>query len=139
MTQKTEGWEIRLTQHIEKIRQEPFKRGENDCALFAGECIEIMTGRDVTSEFRKPYKSKKQAQNLLEQLGYADLEAVATAKLGEKLPSINFAGRGDCVMIKVGDEKALGIVDLSGRQAVSVGKEGLVHYGAKYWTDAWKV
>lgn len=139
MTQKTEGWEVRLSDYLQEKHAAPFVRAEHDCALFAGNCVEIMTGRDVTSEFRKPYKSKAAAEKFLKSLGYDDLEAVANAKLGEKLPSTAFAGRGDCVMIEVEGEQALGIVDLSGRRAATVGKDGLVYFPAKNWVSAWKV
>lgn len=136
---KTEGWERRLSAYIEDMKNEPFKRGLHDCALFAGNCIDIMTGGDVTSEFRKPYKNRKEAMNLLKSLGYDNLEAVATAKLGEPLPSVNFAGRGDCVTVPCKEGVALAIVDTSGKRAVTTGKNGLEYYPAKDWLKAWKV
>jgi len=136
---KTEGWENRLTQYIEEMRDKPFKRGSHDCALFAGNCIDLMTGRDTTSEFRRPYKNRKEAMTLLKTLGYDNLEAVATAKLGEPLSNINFAGRGDCVTVPCKEGIALAIVETSGKRAVTTGKGGLEYYPAKDWLKAWKV
>lgn len=139
MLEKTQGWEIRLTKHIEKMRDKPFTRGRNDCVLFAGKCIAIMTGSNLIPGFGKPYKSKKQAYILLKKLGYKNLTEVATDKLGKPLPGPAYAQRGDCVLIEVGDDEALAIVDLSGRRAVTMGVGGLTHYAMKQWVTAWKV
>lgn len=130
---------MRLTEYIEKMRLVPFKRGVHDCALFAGNCIDIETGLDTTSEFRKPYGTKKAAYELLKKMGYDGLAAVANAKLGEALPSPFYAGRGDCVLIEYEGEEALGIVDMTGRRAVTVGKDGLKFYDMKYWSKGWSV
>lgn len=140
MIQKTEGWESRLNDYFEKMRLVPFKRGQHDCALFAGHCIDIMTGADTTTEFlSKPYKSRKEAFEMLKSLGYDDLAAIATKKLGETLPAPEYAQRGDCVLIEHEKQQALGIVDLSGRRAVTIGKEGFMFYPMKNWVMAWKV
>lgn len=139
MTSKTQGWEIRLADYIKKMHGKPFKRGQHDCALFAGHCIDIMTGKDTTSEFQKPYKNRKEAMALLKKLGYANLEAVATEKLGERMDNLNFAGRGDCVTVPCAEGVALAIVDLSGKKAVTTGKNGLEYYNRTQWLNAWKV
>lgn len=140
MTNKTQGWEMRLDKYFEEMRLVPFKRGRHDCALFAGFCVDIMTGGDTTSEFlQTPYKSRKEAFEMLKALGYDDLSAIATKKLGEPLPAPAYAQRGDCVLIQHDDQQALGIVDLSGRKAITIGKEGFVFYPMKNWVTAWKV
>lgn len=140
MTKKTQGWEIRLNAYFEEMRQKPFKRGRHDCALFAGHCVDIMQETNVTSEFKQsPYRTKKEAFEMLKSMGYDDLAAIATRKLGEPLPAPVYAGRGDCVLIEHDDQEALGIVDLSGRQAVTIGKNGFVFYPMKNWVKGWKV
>lgn len=139
MTQKTEGWEVRLSNFIEDRRATPFKRGVNDCVLFAADAVEIMTGRSVRPDNMPKYKTREQAHEYLKSLGFENYDAAATEKLGEKIPSPSYAGRGDCVLIVFEGEHALGIVDLSGRRAVTPGKDGLVHYDAKHWIQAWKV
>lgn len=137
---KTQGWEIRLDTYFEKMRLVPFKRGQHDCALFAGHCVDVMRETDVTTEFKQtPYKTKKEAFEMLKALGYDDLAAIATKKLGAPLPAPGYAQRGDCVLIEHENQQALGIVDLSGRRAVTIGKEGFVFYPMKNWVTAWKV
>lgn len=134
---KTEGWESRLAAYFDKMHDKPFKRGAHDCAFFAGNCIDIMTGRDTTSEFKQSYKTRKEGFEMLRKMGYDNFETLANKKLGEPLPAPTYAQRGDCVLIEVGDEQALGIVDLSGRKAVTIGKEGFIYFGMDKWVKAW--
>ena len=140
MTLKTQGWEIRLNDYFEKMRSVPFARGEHDCALFAGHCIEVMTEKTITDEFKKTeYRTKQQAFEMLKNLGYYDLAEIANKKLGDCLPAPGYAQRGDCVLIQHEGQQALGIVDLSGRRAVTIGTEGFVFYPMKNWVKAWGV
>jgi len=136
---KTQGWEKRLADYFEEMRDKPFKRGVNDCALFAGNCVDLMTGLNTTEEFRRPYKSRKQAYTLLKELGYNDLTAVAMKKLGDPLPGVAYAKRGDVVLVEYDGQDALAIVDLSGKHAATVGKDGLMYFDMKYWSKAWEV
>jgi hypothetical protein len=98
-----------------------------------------MTGDDTTSEFKGPYKTKKEAYEFLKKIGYEGLAAIPNKLLGPPLPSPAYAGRGDGVLIVVDGEEALGIIDLSGRRAVSVDLNGLRFYEMKYVVTAWKV
>lgn len=139
VSKKKQGWEKKLSDFIEAAKGVPFKRGSHDCAWFAGKAIDLMTDQDTTSEFIGDYKSKKAAYEFLKQIGYDGLAAVATAKLGEPLQNINYAGRGDCVLINYESQEALGIIDLSGRRAVSVTNQGLHFFDLKSCVQAWKV
>lgn len=134
---KTEGWESRLAKYFDEMRDKPFKRGSHDCALFAGNCVDIMTETDTTSEFRQPYKTLKEALKMLKEMGYEDLSAIANKKLGEPLSNPAYAQRGDCVLIQIDDQQALGIVDLSGRKAITIGKEGFIYFGMENWVKVW--
>lgn len=136
---KKQGWEKRLADYIYEMRLEPFKRGVHDCAVFAGNCIEVMTGENVTSDYVAKYKNRKEGYDFLKALDVDGLAGIATKTLGEPLPSPSYAMRGDVVFIEIDEQEALGIVDLSGRRAVTVGKDGLAYYPMKHWTKAWKV
>ena len=136
---KKQGWEVRLSEYFDKMRNVPFKRGEHDCALFAGNCADVMTGLDFTSDFRKPYKTREQAYEFLKTLGYEGLAAIPNRLIGPPLPSPAYAQRGDGVLIEFGGEESLGIVDMSGKKAVTVGKDGFVFYDMKYWVKAWRI
>lgn len=139
MPKRLQGWEKALSDFIEEMRLKPFKRGAHDCAMFAGRCAEVMTGEDFTSEFLGDYTTKKEAYEFLKKIGYDGLAAIAIEKLGAPLENKNFAGRGDAVLIEYDTEEALGIIDLTGKRAVTVGKDGLIYFDLKHCVKAWKI
>lgn len=136
-----ENWETRLSEFLEECIDKPFKRGQHDCALFAANCINVVrnTKEDIGKEFRIDYKNRQKAVELLKKKGFANLEAVATKKLGPKYPSAKFGKRGDCVSVKCSEGIALAIVDLTGKRAVTTGKNGLEYYSINEWLNAWEV
>lgn len=134
-----ENWPIRLDEFIETNRHRKFERGQFDCALFAGLAIEAMTGAELVRDYVGLYDSKRAAFELLKERGLNSLIDVAVKHLGEPLTNINFAGRGDVVVVQYEGEFALAIVDLTGRRAVTTGKDGLIFFDRQYWLKAWGV
>lgn len=136
-----QDWQKRLNECILKNAKKPFKRGQHDCAMFAVKCANTMRKdvKDFAQDFKKDYKNKKEADKILKDKGFKTLEDVATKKLGEPLPSASFAGRGDCVSVKCPEGIALAIVDLTGRRAVTTGKNGLEYYPMDQWLKAWRI
>ena len=98
-----------------------------------------MTGADYATEYRNKYKTKKEAFKLLKEKGFDGLKEIALGKLGEPYNNINFAKRGDVVTLKCKEGISLGIIDLSGRMAVTTGEEGLTYYPKNQWIEAWAV
>lgn len=139
MARKTQGWEKRLSDYIESVKDQPFVRGVHDCALFAGVCAEVMTEQDFTEQFRRPYKTKKEAYEFLKSIGFDGLAAIPNKLLGEPYPNVAHAKRGDGALIECEGEEALGIIDMTGRRAVTVSKDGLKFYDIKYVTKAWEI
>ena len=45
-------WPERLAKFIANTRQKPFVWGENDCCLFAMDCVEAITGHDLAEPYR---------------------------------------------------------------------------------------
>lgn len=137
---RKEGWEKRFTKYVESVANRPFKRGEHDCTIFVALCVREITGHDLSKEFFKAYKNKEQAWKILNELGCEDLCDLACLYAGEAHENVKFAKRGDIVLLKHETEGySLGVVDLSGRQAVTTGKESLVFYPRKEWLKAWEV
>ena len=134
-----EDWPNRLDKFIEENRHRKFERGEFDCALFAGLALEAMTGEEFVKPYFRGYKTKKQAFDMLRAGGMDSLIEVANKYLGGSLESVNFASRGDIVAVKYENEVALAVVDLTGRYAVTTGKDGLFFFDRKYWLKAWGV
>ncbi len=57
----------------------PFVWGANDCALFAADAIEAMTGVDIASDFRGRYHDEASAQALIHSITGGSTVADATA------------------------------------------------------------
>lgn len=136
---RREDWVIKLDEFIEANRHRKFQRGHFDCALFAGFAIEAITDAEMTADYVGQYKNKQAAFDLLKARGMKSLIEVADKHLGQALPNANFAGRGDVVAVKYENELAIAVVDLTGRRAVTTGKDGLIFFDRKYWLKAWKV
>ena len=134
-----ENWPIRLDEFIETNRHRKFERGHFDCALFAGLAIEAMTGVELVQDYVGQYKSKRAGFDLLKDRGLDNLSDVAVKHLGEPLTNVNFAGRGDVVVVQYEGELALAVIDLTGRRAVTTGKDGLIFFGREFWLKAWGV
>lgn len=98
-------WEERLAVFLDRKREEPFKWGSNDCALFAADAIKAMTGTDPGEPFRNTYSDRKGAAAALKEDGAGTLLKTTIEWLGQpKHPA--FAQRGDIVMK---DRNTLGV------------------------------
>lgn len=95
-------WPQKLDEAIAAARTRPFAygglNGAQDCALFAADCVQAMTGIDYAAELRG-YESKLAAYRIV--AGYGSLEAMITdlLKRGPKHPSQ--AMRGDVVLAEI--------------------------------------
>ncbi len=117
MGARRKDWEARLGAYLDKVRARPFRYGQHDCCLFAGNAVRAMTGRDPVKEFRGKYRSAATAQRALREIGGGDLAHVMTAKFGTPIaPAL--AQRGDLVM----SDGSLGVC--MGGFAYFVGEEG---------------
>lgn len=58
---RTANWEARLTDVFESYRSKPWAWGESDCAHFAGDCVQAITGEDVLGPFRGNYATRLEA------------------------------------------------------------------------------
>jgi len=136
---KTEGWDIRLSEFLAENKDRKFERGVHDCALFAADCLKVMTGEDHGAPYRNKYKTLAGANKMIEHLGNTDLLALACSVVGEPMENMNFASRGDIVAVKYKRDIALCVIDLSGRKAVTAGQDGLEYFDRPLWLKAWRV
>lgn len=136
-----QDWPVRLDHYLNSVKDKPFKRGAHDCAMFAVNCANIIRSDvdDFGKEFRRPYKNKKEAYELLKKKGFENLDQVAVSKLGIPYASPLMAQRGDCVTVPCAEGIALAIVDLSGKRAVTTGKKGLEYYPMNQWINGWQI
>jgi len=105
-------WPDRLHQALEAVREAPFRWGTNDCALFACDVVEAMTGLDLAADFRGRYRSQAGAGVVLKRACGGGLEALVEARAAEhgiaEVP-VAFAQRGDVVLLDSEAGPALGI------------------------------
>jgi hypothetical protein len=98
---RREDWVSRLWETVAAHQHTPFAFGKFDCAVFAGRCVDAITGSALTEALG--YVDKRSAIRVLRAEG--GLEAGVTRRLGE--PVIGYAARrGDVCLI---DSKTLGV------------------------------
>lgn len=134
-----QNWEERFTNYVNEYMNKPFKRGQHDCALFVCNVVLEMTGHDFAEEYRDKYETKEQAYELLKKFGFKDLLQLAKKKGGKPYENLNFAKRGDVVLIQNEEGYSLAIIDLTGRTALTTGKDGLIKVDRGRWLKAWSI
>ena len=122
---RVEQWESKLHNFIESCREKPFVRGETDCGLFVADCINLLQGRDLDAgiKYRGKYKNKKELKALMLENGHNDLIDITTEALGKPYVNVKMSQRGDCVGFTGKEGIAIGVVDLTGKNAITTGKE----------------
>jgi hypothetical protein len=121
-------WDRRLDAHLKAALGRPFSWGEHDCALFAANAVRDMTGIDGAAPFRGRYRTARGATLALRRFaggGLAEAAAAICATHGWPAVPVTLAQRGDLVLLDTAEGPALGLVDLTGRQAVKAGQDGL--------------
>jgi len=133
---RIQGWESRLVEAIETARGKPFRWGRHDCATFAFDLRRALTGSyDVTALWRGRYSTARGAVLVMRRLGWQSLEAAGRDLLGEPLPSVHLARRGDLVLANTG----LGFGICLGAQAAGIAPEGLILVPMSSCALAWRV
>lgn len=113
-------WPERLSKFIESRRNVPFKWGENDCALFAADCVLELTGIDHAEGMRGNYQCETYAAQLVRLAGGMRTFA---QRLTEK--HLGHVQRGDVVLAVINGRETYGIAVGNG-QWCSPGVTGLV-------------
>jgi hypothetical protein len=140
MVEKYQGWETRLTDYIDSVRNKPFNWSNHNCAIFVANCVKVTTGVDLIEEFRGVFATEAQAYSFMNEKGFQTLRDATIAKLGEPIQNINFAKRGDIVLLThETDIHMLGIVEMSGRAALTTGEKGLRMIPRKQWVEFWSI
>ena len=136
MTTRRPGWEHRLVEAIEDARDRPFRWGRHDCATFAFDLRRDLTGcYDVAALWRGRYTTARGAVRVMRRLGWQSLEAAGRDLLGEPLPSVHLAQRGDLVLANTG----LGFGICLGARAAGIAPEGLVLVPVAACALAWRI
>ncbi len=130
-------WPERLAGKINDSRLKPFVWGENDCCLFAMDCVGAITGIDLAKPYRG-YKTQIQALRMLNKnggvAGIAD--SVAAQYNIPEVPPLT-AQRGDVCLFDIGRGDTLGIV--AGEYIFAPGAEGLIGFPILQAVRTWRI
>lgn len=137
-------WHKQLAASVQFNRSRPFEWGKHDCALFACNTIQDMTGVDLAHGFRGKYSTAFQAARAIRTFTEGgDLEALAEKICnthGISEVPVKFAQRGDLVIVHTPDSRiACGIVGPDPRFAYAAGKDGLTRVAMREWLRAWRI
>lgn len=126
-------WQLRLAEFVEARASMPFVWGQNDCCLFAADCVLAMTGHDPAAPLRG-YSTALAAQRLIDEAG--GLRELATRFLGEPVSPL-MAGVGDVLLLVNEGRELLAICN--GTCAIGPGGEGMAVLGIESAMAAWKI
>ena len=137
MIKRLNDWSIRLDRFIDTHRNRPFVWGENDCCLFAMNCVKQITGEDLAAPFRG-YKDQREALKLLKRCGWVSGIAEAVAEKYEipEIPALS-ASRGDVCLFDIGRGDTLGI--RAGEWIYAPGYCGLIAFPMLQAIRSWRI
>ena len=126
-------WPARLAGYLESRRATPFAWGSHDCCRFAAGAAEAMTGRDAMAAFT--YRNELGAQRLIRRAG--SLDELVRRTLGEPLPTVLRAGRGDVVLADLERGPTVGLC--LGQSCAFAGDVGVVYRPLAFARLAWRI
>jgi hypothetical protein len=121
-----------------------FVWGQHDCALFAADGIQAMTGVDIAADFRGKYTDEASAMAAIKSIagGSTIADAAAYCATKHEMPQWTYplmARRGDLVVLQESGRLIAGLVHLSGRHIVCAGEKGLHRLPITDVQRAWHV
>jgi hypothetical protein len=137
--QRKPDWAKHLLAEIQAASDRPFSWGEHDCALFACNVVNAMTGTDPAREFRGKYNTKAGSARL--SISYGGIGKLAEAialQCGAPEIKPSLAQRGDVCLIDLGDgDEVIGVC--LGDKVASSTTVGLAFLPFRLVTRAWGV
>lgn len=130
-------WPERLARYIDASVNKPFVWGQNDCCLFAMDCVMAITGEDLAAPYRG-YQSQMQAVRMLHKNGgVAGIANAVALKYGIQEIAPAMAGRGDVCLFDIGRGDTLGI--RAGGHIFAPGRDGLIGFPILQALRAWRI
>lgn len=127
-------WPTRMEAFMAQRHSAPFAWGSNDCAIFAADCVQAITGQDPAPAGLRKHRTAKQAYRAIAR--YGGMQTIASAALGPHIAPL-LAGVGDVVLVPVGKRTAFGICN--GATALVPSAGGLVALPMDTARIAWRV
>ena len=120
--ERLEHWPQALSHMSLEARHTPHEWGTHDCALFAANCVEAITGDDLMHDIRGRYSSPVGAARVIKNEGFDSLEEMVASRT--EPCAVNECRRGDVVICDGENGDFLAVV--MGHYAVAPAPEGLV-------------
>lgn len=134
MNQRVRDWQSRLADCLAERMRRPFVWGQQDCVLFAADCVEAVLGEDPAADVRGTYSTARGASRVLRQRG--GLAAIAAAALGSEIAP-QLAQPGDVGLLSNAGQPCLGV--WGGGAWYAPGADGLTSFPLESATRAWRV
>ena len=145
---RKDNWPQLLNQFIEARRHVPFNWKKQNCCFTACDWIKICTGKDPARGLRQMGSTLKGAAKMMKDMGGVEgIAKTQCAKFGFASISVNFAQRGDIVLVDLNSfnnpsinptpDNSLGIV--VGSEAAFVGRRGLQFIPVSACRLAWRI
>lgn len=131
---KHEDWVGQLFATIEKVSNESFAYGKNDCCLFAARVVDAMTGTEYAKKLAEMYHDERSALAYINSFG--SIQEAVKDWLGEPT-NLAFVQRGDVVLFNNEGRETLGIC--VGDRIVSVAETGVAYVPMEQAICTWKV
>ena len=130
-------WPLRLEALLAARQQQPFAWGSQDCALFAADCVQALTGVDVAPPALRRHRTPRAALRSLR--AHGGLHGIAQAALGTPIdPAL--AGVGDVLLTRPSAQAHHPMLAVcNGATAIAPGPHGLVSLSLAQVSHAWRV
>lgn len=130
-------WPLRLEAFMAARQQQPFAWGAQDCALFAADAVQALTGVDVAKPHLRRHRTARAALRSLHHHG--GLQRIAQAALGTPIPSA-LANVGDVLLTRPSAQAHHPMLAVcNGSSAIAPGPFGLVSLSLAQVSHAWRV
>ncbi len=135
--QRRPDWPLRLEALVADRQQQPFAWGSQDCALFAADCVQALTGVDVAPPALRRHRTPRAALRSLR--AHGGLHGIAQAALGTPIaPAL--AGVGDVLLTRPSAQAHHPMLAVcNGATAIAPGPFGLVSLSLAQVSHAWRV
>jgi len=137
---KIDDWELRIRKFLVKCYHKKFQWGEHDCCIFLCDCIESMTGYDLSLPFRGKYTTKTGAAKTVVNISTSvfGLVDVFAKKYRFKKIKTNYAQNGDIIgLLNHDGDESLGI--LIGERILFAGDFNLESVEISHIKKVWRI
>ncbi len=124
-------WQSRLASCIKDRSKIPFAWGSQDCALFAADCVQAISGNDPALGLRGTYQDARGAARVMKD----GLRTIAAERLGEEISPL-LAQAGDVGLLPNEGRECLAVWGGGAWHAPS--ENGLSAYPLEYAITAWR-